>query len=245
MAEPAVSVILPVYNAGPFLDDAICSVLRQGEAALEILAVDDGSTDGSGERLAAWAAREPRIRAFGIENRGPAGARNRALAEARAETVAFIDADDLWPAGKLALQLGRLQAAPELAAVSGFTCWFDRADEEGLAPAADARRMDLFHVHLGALIFRRRALQAMGGLDESLRFSEDMDLYMRMRERKVPFVILQQVTLYYRRHLASMTGGRQTPQRLQMFDMLRLSIARRRAAGEPVDVALFASYLDP
>ncbi len=243
MPAPEVSIILPVFNGGAFLDDALRSVLRQEVTDFEILAVDDGSTDDSPDRLAAWREREPRLRVITTRNGGPAAARNRGLAEARGAVVGFIDADDLWPAGKLALQLARLKAAPELDAVSGFTCWFDRADDEGLAPAAEARRIALFHVHLGALLYRRAALEALGGLDESLRFSEDMDLYMRMRERRVPFVILQQVTLYYRRHLGSMTGGPQTPERLQLFEMLRLSIARRRSGGALADVALFESYL--
>jgi len=244
MTEPALSVILPVYNAGPYLDQALRSVLRQADADLEILAVDDGSTDDSAARLAAWQAIEPRIRVQRIENRGPAGARNAALAMARAPLLAFIDADDLWPADKLALQCARLAAEPRLEAVSGFTSWFDRAAENGLEPATDARVVTLFHVHLGALVLRRATLERLGGFDEALRFSEDQDLYMRLREHGLPFTILQRPTLYYRRHEASMTGGVRSLKELQLFDVLRRSLARRRIGGAAQDLGAFADHLD-
>lgn len=242
---PAVSVILPAYNAGAFLDAAIASVLRQSEPALEVIAIDDGSTDDTPERLAAWAAREPRLRAIRTANGGPAAARNRGLAEARAPLVGFIDADDLWPADKLAGQLPRFAAEPALDAVSGFTCYFDRAGPDGLEPAADARRVTLFHVHLGATLFRRRALQDLGGFDPAKRFSEDHDLWLRLREGGRRFAIQRRTTLYYRRHADSMTAGKTGLGDVGLFDVLRQSLARRRAGGSALDLGSFAQYLDP
>lgn len=242
---PRVSVILPAYNAGPYLDAALASVLRQDERALEIVAVDDGSTDDTPARLAAWAAREPRLRVVRQANAGPAAARNRGLAEALGEVVGFIDADDLWPADKLGHQLARLDGAPTLDAVSGFTCYFDRAGPDGLEPAADARRVTLFHVHLGASLFRRAALQALGDFDPARRFSEDHDLWLRLREGGRRFAILRRTTLFYRRHEASMTAGKTGLGDVGLFDVLRQSLARRRAAGASRDLGSFAPYLDP
>lgn len=244
MAEPTVSVILPVYNAGPYLGQALRSVLGQGGEELEVVAVDDGSSDESPRRLAEWQRADPRIRVLRTENGGPAAARNAGLAQARGRLLAFIDADDLWPAGKLALQCARLAAEPRLQAVSGFTAWFDRADASGLRPADDARVVTLFHVHLGALVLRRATLERLGGFDAALRFSEDQDLYMRLRESGTPFTILRQTTLYYRRHEASMTGGLRTAKELQLFEVLRRSLARRRTEGVAADLGLFAAHLD-
>jgi glycosyltransferase involved in cell wall biosynthesis len=242
---PALSVILPVYNAGAFLDHALRSVLRQPVAELEVIAVDDGSSDATPERLAAWATREPRLRVIRQANAGPAAARNRGLAEASAPLVGFIDADDLWPADKLAAQLARLRDTPSLEAISGFTTYFDRADETGLEPAADSRRATLFHVHLGATLFRSALLRELGGFDPARRFSEDQDLWLRLREAGSGFVILRQTTLFYRRHGQSMTAGKVGLGDVGLFDVLRDSLARRRAGGPARDLGSFTRYLDP
>jgi glycosyltransferase involved in cell wall biosynthesis len=242
---PTLSVVLPVYNAGAFLDDALRSVLRQPLAELEVIAVDDGSSDETPERLAAWAAREPRLRAIRQANAGPAAARNRGLAEARAPLVGFIDADDLWPANKLALQLARLRDTPALQAISGFTTYFDRADAAGLEPAPDARRVTLFHVHLGATLFRRELLRELGDFDPARRFSEDHDLWLRLREAGSGFVILRRTTLFYRRHDQSMTAGKVGLGDVGLFDVLRDSLARRRAGGPARDLGSFTRHLDP
>jgi len=242
---PALTVILPAYNAGAFLDDALRSVFRQAEPALEVIAVDDGSSDATPDRLAAWARREPRLRVIRTANAGPAAARNRGLAEASAPLVGFIDADDLWPADKLAAQLARLRDTPALDAVSGFTCYFDRADGSGLEPAADARRVTLFHVHLGATLFRRRLLEDLGGFDPARRFSEDQDLWLRLREAGRGFVILRRTTLYYRRHGLSMTAGKAGLGDVGLFGVLRDSLARRRAGGVARDLGSFTGYLEP
>ncbi len=242
---PELSVVLPVYNAGAFLDPALESVLRQPDVTLDVIAVDDGSTDSSPDRLASWAARDPRIKVIRSSNGGPAAARNLGLAAARAPVVGFIDADDLWPADKLARQLARLRQQPTLAAVSGFTCYFDRAAPDGLAPADDARRVTLFHVHMGATLFRRALLEDIGGFNPAQRFSEDQDLWFRLRESRQPFAILRHTTLYYRRHPASMTAGKGGLTDVGLIEILRLSLARRRADGPAQDLGAFAPYLDP
>lgn len=243
---PAVSVVLPAYNAGPFLDAALASVLRQPEVALEVIAVDDGSSDQTPRRLADWAARDPRVRVLSGPNGGPAVARNRGLAAARAPVVGFIDADDLWPADKLARQLVRLEAEADLDALSGFTCYFDRAAPDGLEPAADARRVTLFHVHLGATLFRRGLLETLGGFNPAQRYSEDHDLWLRLREGGHRFAILRHTTLFYRRHEQSMTAGKTGLGDVGLFDILRLSLARRRAGGATAsDLGSFAPFLDP
>ena len=113
-----VSVLMPAYNAGPFLAAAIESVLRQTHRALELLVVDDGSTDGSGAVLAEFAARDARVRALahpGRENRGMSASRNLALGHARGEHVALLDADDVWLPTKLERQLAALRAHPTAA----------------------------------------------------------------------------------------------------------------------------------
>src|SRR5262245_14197402 len=116
---PAISVLMPIYNAGRFLPAAVESVLAQTFADFELIAIDDGSRDGSSEVLAQLAARDPRIRVFAQENRGIVATLNRALELARAPLVARMDADDLSRPDRFAKQIAFLRQHPEVAAVSG------------------------------------------------------------------------------------------------------------------------------
>ena len=96
LTAPLVSVIVPAYNAGPFLAATLESVLDQTHRAFEVLVVDDGSTDETATIAAAYAVRDSRIRPLTQANAGVAAARNRGIAEARGEFIAPIDADDIW-----------------------------------------------------------------------------------------------------------------------------------------------------
>ena len=107
-AAEFVSVVIPVYNAARFLADAIRSVQAQRHPRIEIIVVDDGSTDGSGEVARSFAG----VRCLRQANGGIAAARNAGVHEARGNLLAFLDADDLWTPGKLALQLDVLRADP-------------------------------------------------------------------------------------------------------------------------------------
>src|SRR5688500_5518581 len=111
-----VAVVMPAYNAERFVADAVRSVLAQTHADLELLIVDDGSTDGAADVARAQA--DGRVRVLTVPNGGPSRARNVALAAAPpSRYVAFVDADDLWDRGKLAAQVALLDARPELVAV--------------------------------------------------------------------------------------------------------------------------------
>lgn len=111
-----VSVIIPTYNRAELVQEAIESVLRQSFEDYEIIVIDDGSTDGTGEALKGFASR---IRYIGQDNRGLGAARNRALELAQGEYIALLDSDDLWPPHKLALEVSILDQYPEVAFVFG------------------------------------------------------------------------------------------------------------------------------
>ncbi|MBI4550868.1 MAG: glycosyltransferase family 2 protein, partial [Candidatus Latescibacteria bacterium] len=111
-----ISVIVPVHNGAAFLADAVESIQRQGDAPLEIIIVDDGSTDGTAQLIPRLTGN---IRAAAQSNRGPAAARNTGLRMARGNVIGFLDADDLWPANKLALQLACLADHPDIGIVHG------------------------------------------------------------------------------------------------------------------------------
>jgi glycosyltransferase involved in cell wall biosynthesis len=112
MSPSLVSVVMPVYNAEPWLRRSVESVLRQTHASLELIAVDDGSTDGSWAMLQAYAAEDARVRPIRLaRNGGVAAARNAGIAAATGSHVAFLDSDDWWHPRKLEWQLAQMVAA--------------------------------------------------------------------------------------------------------------------------------------
>ena len=121
IAPPLVSVVMPIHNAAAFLVEAVASVQAQSLANWELLAVDDGSTDGSGEMLAGLVATDPRIRTLSTgDNLGAGAARNCAMNAARGRFLAFLDADDLWHPEKLARQLDFLARHPAVLCFTGY-----------------------------------------------------------------------------------------------------------------------------
>lgn len=129
MQQPLASVIMPAYNAERFLREAVDSALAQTWPHLEVVLVDDGSTDGTLELAKEFARRDPRVRVFTQENAGVGAARNRGITEARGEYIAPLDADDVWFPEKLARQIGALESKGERWGMA--YCWSKSINEAG------------------------------------------------------------------------------------------------------------------
>jgi glycosyltransferase involved in cell wall biosynthesis len=184
---PVVSVVIPAFNAAWCVRKAIDSALAQDSQGIEVIVVDDGSTDDTAAVLSAYGER---IRVVRQRNGGLSNARNTGIREARGEFVAFLDADDWWLPGKLDRQLERMRARPEL----GFCSTAARVESpqgELLNVWGCARWQGAFLDHLfgsnadvagsGSAVMARRALFSQtGGFDESLRSLEDIDMWMRL-----------------------------------------------------------------
>ena len=128
-----VSVVMPNFNGARFIDQAIRSALTQTYGDLELIIVDDASTDGSHDIIAARAREDPRIRSFHHADRsGPAAARNRAIAEARGRYIAFLDSDDAWEPSKLARQISLHEAVDCILSYTSY----QRIDDTGTALGA-------------------------------------------------------------------------------------------------------------
>jgi glycosyltransferase involved in cell wall biosynthesis len=240
-----ISVIIPALDMARFLPDAVASIARQNVPVAEILIVDPSSTDNTADTVAALAAEGAPIRYIPAERSDPGIARNVGLAEAQGDVIGFIDADDLWPAGKLERQMARLDATPTVEMVSGFTRWFKDLDRATLAPVEGSRMETLFHVCLGACLYRRRVFDRIGVFDPSLRFGEDSDLLLRVREQGIPFTILRAVMLFYRRHPDSMMVQPDPRHAVDFRRSVTLSLMRRRKLGQLTDLPLFETYLEP
>lgn len=240
-----ISVIIPTLNMGHFLPDAIGSIARQKVSADEIIVVDCGSIDETKEILKRHYDAGLPIRFIETNERNPGAARNKGLEQARGDFIAFLDADDLWPAEKLATQIGFLKASPAKGMVSGRVTYFDILDQQKLAPASNSRTETIFHVHLGACVYRRAVFERIGMFDPTLRYSEDFDLLMRIREADIGFSLLPQEMLYYRKHAASMMAQNDTRKKADFCRVIAMSVARRRADGRPpLDLSPFESFLE-
>lgn len=217
-----VSVIVPVYNGAAYLADAIASIRAQQYAPLEIIIVDDGSTD---ETAAIAASLGADVRYVYQQNQGPAAARNRGLKAATGEVIAFLDADDLWTPDKLELQLGILARHPGAAVVMGHMRAF-REDPAIPVPSPYNGETALLANQVGSTLVRRTVFERIGGFDEGLRYGEDIDWLMRVREAGISIHVLAEVTLLYRIHANNMTRGGDTSYVLTR--VLHRSLERRR-----------------
>lgn len=241
-----ISAIIPTLNMARFLPDAIASIARQDICVEEIIVVDCGSSDDTKPVLERLRDDGAPIRLIEIGEQNPAAARNKALENTGADFIAFLDADDLWPAGKLAAQLNFLAASPAKSIVSGLVTYFDILDPTTLAPASHSRTETIFHVHLGACVYRRSVFDRIGMFDTSLMYSEDVDLLMRIREAEIGFSILPRETLYYRKHAASMMAQNNNRKKTDFSRVVAMSVARRRADGRPpLDFPPLETFLEP
>lgn len=198
MNDESVSVVIPVFNGAPFVAKAVASVRAQGHGNLEILVVDDGSTDGTQEVLKGLEQREG-IRWFQRSHGGPARSRNYGIEAARGQYIALLDCDDVWLPGKLAAQLAVMRARPEVGLVhTDFDVRFEdgRLEERVRARSSREPMVQAFaggHVALpSTLLIRKRVLDQVGRLDPELYGSEDSDLTIRLF-RMTGFECLDQV----------------------------------------------------
>jgi len=228
--RPTISVVIPVFNGERFLAEAIDSVLAQTVSPDEIIVVDDGSTDGTCDVMAALAATASLpIHAVYQANQGPAAARNRWAEQARGDMIAFLDADDLWLPNKTAHQVAALAAHPEAGAAWGDAYEF-AGDSLPAALATGKHSVPSPKFLLQSMLFRRAALEQIGPFDPDLRIGEDVDWLLRAMEQGIRFVLHRHPVVYYRRHGANLTSDREAAHR-QFYTLLKGALDRRRAAG--------------
>lgn len=224
-------VVIPVYNRASLVGTALRSVLREGAAAdLDVVVVDDGSTDGSASVVAELAARHPCIRLIRQPNTGVNAARTAGLAALRPETglITFLDSDDLWPAGRLAPDIEVFRTAPATEVVYGTMRLVDQVDEEAMAPRPGCRELTIRTIHLGAGIYRRATFEAVGGFDFSLEMAEDTDFLLRLFERRPRHLVTDRVSLIYRQHDSNMTRDIAASRRWFMMAVHKAVLRRRR-----------------
>jgi glycosyltransferase involved in cell wall biosynthesis len=233
---------MPVYNAGPLLEPAVRSILAQTLTDLELIAVDDGSTDGSGDVLDSIAREDARVIVVHAANRGVSSARNLGVTHARADLVAAMDGDDLALPDRLARQVAFLQEHPSVAAVGcGLRIIDARGEPQRSVPAQrwsevrPDRFTGRFDVGGPTIVIRRGAFDAVGGYRTAMDGSEDHDLIVRLIDDGFVLDNVTEELYLYRIHSGQASNVSGAQQRLAVIAADVAREFRRRRATDPFD----------
>lgn len=254
--EPLVSVLLPSYQHARFLPECLASVLEEREIPLELVVVDDGSTDGSAEILAEAASRDPRLRLRVQENRGAHAAFERALADSRGEILLLLNSDDAYAPGRIRRVVELLRRRPEVGMVASWVEVVDAAGERlgikeawrtlepwprpgrpGLAELGDPA-LALLETNWMAttsnLAVRRSALEGIP--IQALRYTHDWDLFLALAQRTELALVPEPLVRYRVHDDNTIREGREDGEGRMRFEIL-WTVARhaapllRRSAG--------------
>jgi glycosyltransferase involved in cell wall biosynthesis len=206
--KPAISVIIPTYNYGRFLSEAVDSVLCQTLGDLEVIIVDDGSTDNTPDVVRPYLS-DNRVRYIRQENRGPSAARNRGIRKAKGEFIALLDADDVWLPSKIEKQLQLIRKSADVGLVY---CLAENVDEKGeelphvpMPHMEQATYKDLLYFPLtlpSCVLTRKRIFDEVGLFDETLTAVEDTNMWIRiLRHYKSAYV--NEILVKIRKHMKS------------------------------------------
>ena len=224
-----VSVVMPCYNGERFLAAAIDSVLAQTHRDVELIVVDDGSTDGSLDIVRRYG---DRVRLLTQANQGPSAARNRGIYAASGEYLAFLDADDWWDAGFAESMVAALSQSDAVLAY----CGWQNVHMEGDSPPPFVppeyenetkrvtllRNASLWPIH--AMLTRRDALLRIGAFDVNLPACEDYDLWLKLTFNQ-PITRVPQVFAFYRHHKALADTDKRGRDAVYLFNIKKAFVA--------------------
>jgi len=195
----SVSVIIPVYNGEKFLVEAIHNIQNQNYQNLEIIIIDDGSTDQTAEIVAQI---QGNIHYKYQVHAGVSAARNLGINMAGGDVIAFLDADDLWKDDSLKTQLQALAMNPSVDIVQGLIQEMQfNQDELIFVMSSEPYQF----INLGSAIYRRAVFDRVGEFNESLDHAEDVEWFFRAWKHNIKKLVLDKVTLFYRKHDSNMT----------------------------------------
>lgn len=227
MNIPPVSVVVPCFNAAAYLAEALESIFLQRHPAIEVIVIDDGSTDdsvGVAQRFA------DRIKLMKQTNQGISRARNAGLKICNGDIIAFLDADDIWPSDSLSIRLDALGRGPERAYVFGAVEHFVSPDvpeherTQLICPETRPGRL------AGSMLMHRDAFERVGYFDDCFRSGETMDWVARATEAGMKAVCVDATVLRRRIH-ANNTVRREAAQQKDYLFALKASMNRRRGPG--------------
>jgi glycosyltransferase involved in cell wall biosynthesis len=246
MSTPAISVIIPAYNAADFVAEAIQSILTQTFSDFEVIVIDDGSHDDTAKVIAPIAASDPRIRFLSRPNRGVSETRNEAIAMSRGNLLALMDADDVALPHRFAVQIERFRQDPSLVCLGGWHWMIDTAGRvfrKVTAPTDnDSIQRLILSGHMPVCnptaMMRRDAFLKTGGYVHETFPAEDLDLFLRLIDHGT-FANVPDLLLKYRVHPNSTSESQGIAQRAKGKEACERAWARRGIRGEYTAVGLW------
>lgn len=220
-----ISCIIPAYNCEKFIGAALKSVLAQDIEDLEVIVVNDGSTDRTADICAEFGSQ---VICVTQKNSGSPAARNRGLNLSRGDFITFLDADDVYMTGGLTLQLQKFQQHPTADLVVGRFIYEAIASLPGEPMVfKPLTTPDEIVLQMGVSLIRRHVFEKVGMFDEGLRSCDDWDWFMRARELKIPMLFHREPVMQHRLHNCNMTRDRSSGNSYMAL-MFKRSIDRRR-----------------
>ncbi len=228
LAPTEISCVIPVFNGERYLAEAVDSVRRQTVPISEVIVVDDGSHDRTAEVVAGLG----NIRYVRQDNSGAPSARNRGMALARGEFVAFLDADDIWEEDKTALQLERFAADPRVGACTTYMQNFWMQEVEAELETTNVNRLTEAQPGIASSVMMRSSVcRKVGPLDTSLRHRDIQDWLIRMRNLGWSLETRKEVLVRRRVHDANVSRQRCDSGEQELLRLATAALARRRAAS--------------
>lgn len=220
--NPSVSVVIPAYNGQAFIAEALASVRAQTRPPDEIIVVDDGSTDETAAAVAGFAE----VVLLRQAHAGAAAARNAGAGRASGDFLAFLDADDIWPAARLERQIAGLKENPELDFVSGSMVQFRRDRTGGIELLSEPTASRLPSV----LLVRREAFWRAGAFSSQWQVGETIEWWSRAADAGLRGLSIPETVLLRRRHDENLGRTAVAPTR-DYLHMLHAVIKRRRSSA--------------
>lgn len=247
---PKISIIIPAYNAEKTITETWESIQNQTYSDWEVIAVDDGSTDNTLTLLKT--IDDPRLKVFSYPNAGVSIARNRGLAEATGDYIAFLDADDLWTPDKLELQLAALESNPHAGVAYSWVIFFNSERNTKSLGTPNffegnvyrSLLLNNFVANGSNPLVSRAAVKSVGEFDPTFPHCADWDYYLRLAAQW-PFVVVPQHQIFYRQSTGSMTSKIESieAQLLTMLEKQFTTIAPLECQGlKPQSLAWIYEY---
>ena len=232
MNPPLISSIVPVFNGERYLKEALDSIRAQTYRPLEIIVADDGSTDGT---AAVMAGSGSEVRYLFQPNAGPAAARNLGLSTARGAFVAFLDHDDLWHPEKLARQMARFQARPDLdvCVTHARNVWSPDLTEAAVRYREHPRFAQALPGYVTSTLLARRTLfEEVGQFSPVLQHADGTEWFLRATDRGAAMELLPDVLTYHRLHRDNLSRRLAAASRDEYLQIVKAILDRRRLNAE-------------
>ncbi|MBW1790042.1 MAG: glycosyltransferase family 2 protein [Deltaproteobacteria bacterium] len=231
MESPLISVVIPVFNGERFLKVSLDSIFGQSYRPLEVIVIDDGSTDGTQQVVKQY---PEKIRYRRQDNSGAPSARNRGIGLAKADFISFADADDLWHPAKLERQMARLEAEPTLdvVVVHAQNFWMPELARE-YERVKDQRRSKAIPAYISAaMLVRRRVFESVGVFSASMRHADGTAWFLRARDKDVAVALLRDVLIFRRMHKLNTSRVKAGESLDEFFGLIKANLDHRNGSPD-------------